>query len=198
MRLSTLVLVVATVGCGDDSSTVRMDSKTMGDGAIDAHVNPSCAFSPPAAPTAGTAELGAADPPDLNNFTPVADGDTFQSYLGPQGGYHLWIDVRVQDMDPGDGMDVLTRPQTKFHIYTQDGTRVNLEDCAYRLQYNDGGDGYLYLKVAWLNQVLPEVGSTFNDTPLRLRVEVLDRNGHYAVDARSVIALKPIPTPIGP
>jgi len=197
MRLYGL-LVLATVGCGDDLSPDRMDGMHADDAAIDARKNPSCAFAPPAAPTGGSAELGAADPPDLNNFTPVDDGDTFQSYSGPQGGYHLWIDVRIKDMDPGDGNDTFTRPQTKFNIYVQDGTRVNLEDCAYRLAYHDGGDGYLYLSVAWLNQVLPDVGVAINDTPLRLEVDVLDRNGLYAVDSRQVIALKPIPTPIGP
>jgi hypothetical protein len=169
-----------------------------GDASIpDARINPSCVFKPPPTPNGGQAELGNADPPELNNFTVIDNGYNYQSYAGPQAGYHLWIDVRIRGMDAGDAGDVYTRPQTKFNIY-KDGTRVNLEDCAYRLAYQDGGDGFMYLNVAWLNQVLPDVGSKFMDTPLHLKIEVLDRNGLYATDERDVIALMPIPTPIGP
>jgi hypothetical protein len=188
-------LVIAAIGCGKPSDTVQ-DAAT--DAKTDAPIPQSCLFTPPAAPTGGVIELGAVDPPELNNFTVVKENDPYQTYSGPQGGYHLWIDARISGIDLGDGTTVKSRPQTRFNIYLQDGTRIDLEDCAYRLAYHDGGDGKMYLSVGWLNQILNSVGPTIDHTPLRLKVEVLDRNGLYAIDERWVNALAPVPTPIGP
>lgn len=188
--------LVATAGCGKGNAVADAGDP---DARPDAVIPQSCKFMPPATPTGGgTVELGAVDPPDLNNFTTVKVNDLYQSYSGPQGGYHLWIDTRIQGIDLGDGSTVNSRPQTKFNIYTEDGKRINLEDCAYHLAYHDGGDGRSYLNVGWLNQILNSVGPTLDHTPLRLKVEVLDRNGVYAVDERIVTTLAPIPTPIGP
>jgi hypothetical protein len=186
--------IVATAACSGGAAA----HDAAGDGPADVTIPQSCVFTPPASPTGGVIELGAADPPDLNNFTVVKTNDPYQTYSGPQGGYHIWIDARIQGIDPGDGVDVKTRPQTKFNIYIQDGTRIDLEDCAYRLAYHDGGDGKMYLSVAWLNQILNNVAPSIDHTPLRLKVEVLDRNGLYAIDERWVNGLAPIPTPIGP
>jgi hypothetical protein len=192
------LVAIAAAGCGGGPAT--QDDGGGGDPDVrpDMPIPPSCVFTPPAAPTGGTIELGAVDPPELNNFTVVANNDPFQVYAGPQGGYHVWIDVRMQGMDPGDGVDVNTRPQTKFNVYTMDGARINLENCAYRLEYHDGGDGFRYLNIGWLNQILNVVAITIDMTPLKIRIEVLDRNGLYAIDERMVNALAPIPTPIGP
>lgn len=190
------LVLVATVGCGKNEATV--DAGEPQDARVDAPIPQSCLFTPPPSPTGGVVELGAVDPPDLNNFTTVKTDDLYQSYSGPQGGYHLWIDTRITGIDLGDGVTVNSRPQTKFNIYLQSGMRINLEDCAYHLAYHDGGDGKSYLSIGWLNQILNSVGGTLDRTPLRLKVEVLDRNGNYAVDERWVTALAPIPTPIGP
>jgi hypothetical protein len=188
---------VLAAGCGG-GPTPAIDGGSDPDMRPDMQIPPSCVFTPPPAPTGGTIELGAVDPPELNNFTQVSENGNFQVYAGPQGGYHVWIDVRIQGMDPGDGVDVNTRPQTRFSVFAMDGSRINLEDCAYRLEYSDGGDGFRYLSIGWLNQIQNAVALTIDMTPLRLLIEVLDRDGLYAIDERWVNALAPIPTPIGP
>src|SRR5258706_1746837 len=119
LRWCALALV-ATAGCGKSSATADAGEP---DARPDAPIPLSCLFMPPATPTGGVAELGNADPPNLNNFTVVKPSDTYQVYEGPQGGYHLWIDSRIQGIDLGDGSNIKTRPQTKFHIFTAAGKR---------------------------------------------------------------------------
>jgi len=184
-RRSAALVVLAMIGCGDHSGSATSDAS---DAAIDSSVS-SCAFDPPSTPTGGVVNLGTGE----NSFVPVTANENFPTYLGPQGAYYIWINVRIQGLDLGDGTDVMSRPQTKFSVFTPDGTRVNLETCGYRLPYQDGGDGYMYLSMSWLSMFLPTFGESIDNNPIQLQVEVLDRDGLYAIDQRSVIALAPTP-----
>lgn len=189
------LVVCFAFGCNSNEALPDAPA-TPDDARIDAY-KPSCAFNPPASPTGEMAELGASDPPELTNFRSLSENDHFQVYQGPQGGYHVWINVRHRNIDLGDG-SIPTRPQTKVSIFAQDGSRVNLEDCGYRFAYQAMSDNYAYLGEAWLTLLLTNFAATVDMTPLMLKIEVLDRNGKYAVDTRWVTALRPIPTPIGP
>jgi len=183
-------LLGLAAACGDHGTHNNMPGSDAGmpDAPPDAFVSP-CAFNPPPTPTGGTVEVGTGE----NMFTTITPGEDFQIYFGPQGAYYVWFNIRFQDMDPGDGSDVATRPQTKFSILAQDGSRVNIESCGYRLEYDAGSDGYTYLADSFLSELLPVEGMMINNTPLTMQVEVLDRTGKYAIDKRAVNALTPIP-----
>jgi hypothetical protein len=140
MRMYRSILAGACValafGCGDDTDT---DTDTIIPAPDAADPEPSAdAGSPEPLPDAGTTkscdgaamELGTG----LRSFRPVADGDTVYLYRGPQGGYMIYLSVRVRGLDPDD---VTLCYEEKL---TATGKRFG-EGCWKVMLTNDLGDG---------------------------------------------------------
>lgn len=51
-----------------------------------------------AAPTAATLQIGT---DEGSGYVALVDGGTIKAYMGPQGGFHVYLSVRATGIDPG-------------------------------------------------------------------------------------------------
>lgn len=138
----------------------------------------------------GEVEIGTG----YEGFEPLADDIAI--IAGPQGGFHLNLNARVRGLDLGDPGDLLDpeNPSTLFGIYTaQGGERLDVDACPVRVGYQAVGDqGVLprgvsvVFDVADVEELVP-----LYDEPVLVRVEVLDAQGRYAADERSIVVRAP-------
>jgi hypothetical protein len=132
----------------------------------------------------GEAELGTG----TVTFEPLADEQRLGLWTGIQGGYHFVVSSRIRMMAPGNPMDPVTTPSTRFKVFREDGTQIDKQNPAYRIAYDDTGDGWYTMPGGRVAQINNSEYPGIIGTRVRIRLEVRDENGVGATDERWVVA----------
>jgi hypothetical protein len=123
-------------------------------------------------------------------YTPLAEDDEMPVYAGPQGGHHFFVHARISGLSPGDReQPPETNPATWFTAYLEDGTDITQAPCVFPLAYELNADGEYQLPYPPILQIDSLQVPAIYNTRVRIKVEVMDGEGHYATDERWVIAV---------
>lgn len=200
MRSSRLLLLLAaslTGACGDDDGGG-------GDGGDDGTVSdastacvlpgdPNDCFPIDGSHPGGTIELGTG----FDGWRPMGLEERI-SY-GIQGGFHFDVHARISGLEPGDPDNSLDscNPRTRFRAFFEDGTHISPGgQCPLLLGYTqENGD---YVLAAGPLQLQFDTCLRSDDLfgrEFRIVVEVIDKEGRYAMDEQMVTALPPFAWP---
>ena len=97
-----------------------------------------------------------------------------------------------QQEDQGDPDEL---PYILFSARLEDGTRIAVSECASRLPFTVPLDDGYQLPGTRLLVIDGRYIETVQGQPIELSLEVLDRNGRYAVDQRRVVPVVLTPPP---
>jgi hypothetical protein len=120
-------------------------------------------------------------------FEPLVNEQELGLVAGPQGGYHFIVHARIRDMVPGDPNEPVTTPSTRFYVYTEAGEQIDMMTPAYRIAYDDTGDGWFALPGGRTCRVENASVPAIYGQRVRIRVVVRDEQGHTAQDERWVL-----------
>ena len=121
------------------------------------------------------------------DFTPITDGQTLQAELGPQGGHHLWIAVRMRNLKQAGSTTQVTG--------VQPGTNVAIPPTSFVFTFDPDEGGYC--KLFGLRYQLDNGGidyKQFLGKPLDVTLEVRDTLGE---SAKSTAHIMVAPTVLG-
>lgn len=121
------------------------------------------------------------------DFEPLAAEGELGLVAGPQGGFHFIVHARMHEMAPGDPDDAPSTPSTRFYAYREDGTQIDLRNPAYRIAYEDRGDGWFELPGGRILQIENEFEPGIYGQRVRIRVTIIDNQARYADDERWVV-----------
>jgi hypothetical protein len=121
------------------------------------------------------------------DFEPVEAEGELGLVAGPQGGFHFIVHARMQMMAPGNPDDAPSTPSTRFYAYREDGTQIDLRNPAYRIAYEDVGDGWYELPGGRILQIGNEYEPGIYGSRIRIRVTIIDNQARYADDERWVV-----------
>lgn len=128
-----------------------------------------------------------------NGFAPFVDGQDFEIQTGPAGGFYVPLTARIFDLNPSDSEPYgPTNPRTKFSLFAEDGSAIpsTYDRCPARSQYVEIG-GQLQLKYV-LPAIFPMAQAReYFETPIRIRVDVIDVEMKHAFDETWVFATTP-------
>lgn len=113
---------------------------------------------------------------------------TLQLKMGFQNAGFVFINSRIQGLDPGDPNNFLneSNPRTRFRATLFDGTIVG-GNCPSRVGYRTDGDGFGHWQDAQMLAFLPfDVEQRANNTNVLITLEVIDSAYHYAKDEKMV------------
>ncbi|MFW5925342.1 MAG: hypothetical protein ACOCV4_04195 [Myxococcota bacterium] len=110
-------------------------------------------------------------------FEPLMDGDTVELVLGGQGGYHIWVSLRTQELDPNGVQMTLTTEV----LSVADTESVTI----YTVDLDPTPEPGTHRLIGW-PAVLPEPGCA-DGRELAVQVELVDAEGRWATDERVVI-----------
>ena len=108
-----------------------------------------------------------------SDFTPITDGQTLTPQLGPQGGHHLWIAVRMKNLKQSGST-------TTVHA-VQPGTNVAIPPSAFIFTFDQDEGGYC--KLYGLRYQLDNGGIDYHQflgKPLDVSIDVMDTTGAHA------------------
>jgi hypothetical protein len=129
-------------------------------------------------------------------FEPLADGDPLIVVNGPQGGNHVLLHARVRNLEGGDPAERSTLPYTRFSLFRADGSQIAVASCGSQLAYSEPADDWLSLQYGRFVIVLQAAAAEIVDEEGRAVVEVVDCEGRYATDERTVrLVAEPEPEP---
>jgi hypothetical protein len=116
--------------------------------------------------------------------------------FGEQGGFHVLGRSRILGLDPGDPADLLkpTNPRTRLWAFLDDGKPAyGYGSCAIRQGYAPDAAGGFVLPNSFQIRFYECMAlmDLFNHQ-FRLRAEVIDSTGGYAVTEKTVTVLPPI------
>ncbi len=160
MRKVTVFILLAASACGPPDATADADT------------------------SGGEVELGTG----AVAFEPLAAEQRLGLWMGPQGGYHFVVHARIRMMTPGDPTEPVTTPSTRFLVFREDGRQVDKQNPAYRIAYDDTGDGWFTLPGGRIAQIENAEVPDIYEQRVRIRVEVRDEVGRTASDERWVVA----------
>ncbi len=109
-----------------------------------------------------------------NDYFPMGDGQTLQSQAGPQGGHHIWLAVRMQNLKQSSSTTTVTA--------TQPGTGVKVSPYSVVFTFLPGEGGFC--KLYGLRFQLDANGVNFPQflgKPLDVKVEIHDVLGEVGV-----------------
>ena len=104
------------------------------------------------------------------DYNPVTDGETIQAELGPQGGHHVWIAVRMHNLKQAGSTTKITG--------VQPGTSLTVPTTSYVFTYDQDEGGYC--KLYGLRFQLDAGGTDYQlflGKPLDVTVVVTDTTG---------------------
>jgi len=135
---------------------------------------------PDAGPPEAWVEIGTGDGVPFEAIAPESD---LVVNMGLQGGHHFFLHARIKGLNP-------VEPTTRFQVYDEAGTRVDIS-TAFQLTYDaEGGEVYVlpYGQVTQLRETeVPDIiGSR-----VRVTVGVTDNGGLQVTDERWVHAVAP-------
>ena len=138
----------------------------------------------PANPGAPTVIVGTGQ----TDYFPLSDGQTLQAQTGPQGGHHIWVALRMQNLKQSGSTTTVTATQPDT------GATVAPFSVVFTYQPDEGG----FCKLYGLRFQLDANGADLNQflgKPLDVKVEVHDTLGE---DGSSVahIAIDPTVLPL--
>lgn len=159
-----------------------------------------CGDDPPNGP--GIIEIGTG----ALDWEPLTEGQDLEIIAGPQGGYHFVINARIQNLLPGEpsSISALGNPQTRFAIYLEDGSRVDVMAQPYRLGYRRADEIWHELPSGRILQLEDDLIAEENLIPeiygqdVRLEVEIRDARGKEAISEAWVVAVESEETPDSP
>lgn len=137
-----------------------------------------------------TIELGTGD----LEFLSLRDGQDFECILGPQGGYHFLVAMRVDGVEPGNLEDRSdpSNPTTEFTA-SVGGVRIDSMDARYVQGLRPASGGFEMLNRLLILDI--DGCAEINGTEARVEVTVTDAGGVSVSDARM---LRIIPHPANP
>jgi hypothetical protein len=150
-----------------------------------------------APPAPATMEIGTDD----GGYLALANGGTIKAYMGPQGGFHVYLTVRATGIDPGQAGEAptscalsgdFTNPCVDFIVTDVDSGRVLDIFSPLRLPLTSE-NGYLDVVPARLVQLDIRSLDEVDGKRLRLAAKLTDRAG-LTVEASSedtVVAQRP-------
>ena len=109
-----------------------------------------------------------------NDYFALADGETLQAQAGPQGGHHIWLAVRMQNLKQSSTTTTVTA--------TQPGTGVKVWPYSVVFTFHPAEGGYC--KLYGLRFQLDANGVEFTQflgKPLDVKVEIKDVLGEVGV-----------------
>jgi hypothetical protein len=116
--------------------------------------------------------------------------------FGEQGGFHVLGRGRIQGLDPGDPADILkpTNPRTRLWAFLNTGNPAyGYGPCPYRQGYGpDGASGFVMPNSFEIRFYECMALRDLFGHPFRLRAEVIDSSGGYAVTEKTVTVLPPV------
>jgi hypothetical protein len=142
-------------------------------------------------------------------FEAFDDGGALYLEHGIQGGYHVFLNLRVEGINPGDPSSEepeVVNPQTRFAMYFDDGERIDLERCPLRralspLDANgyslEGGQSVVVQSLFVVNDACDNPRLVHNGEfvdEVRVVVEIMDCDGLHAYGE----ALARVPKPTDP
>jgi len=114
--------------------------------------------------------------------------DTLQLRTGSQSAGFLFVNARIQGLEPGDPSNFLneSNPRTRIQGKLVDGTIIG-GDCPSRIGYIPGSDGFDYWTAGQMLVFLPFTAEqTANNTNVIITIEVIDSAQHYAKAQKTV------------
>lgn len=158
--------VLALTGCGDPEG---------------AEASPP---GPCGAQGAPSVELGTG-PDDGNGYAPLSDGQAAPLLHGPQGGFHVWSNLRARGLCPD-------RLRTERVVTRLDDAQeiVTLRSQASLVPASDpelAADGWDEMSMSLPTFLCPNApGVAIADRPIRIDLRVIDTDGRTAADARVI------------
>lgn len=130
----------------------------------------------------------------VDGFVALADGDTIDVVLGPQGGFHVYGSMRVTGIDPGNPADLTAtnNPTTRFTVL-RDGARLDIDASRYTQGLESAGEHFEMIGRLVILDI--QTDDEVANAEVELTVEVTDVNGRAASDTRRLIA---VPSPDNP
>jgi hypothetical protein len=186
----SILLVVVAMGCHHTPSMVIGDGGPGGDAPVDGTHSGPC-WPMDATTPGGSVELGTG----FDTFEPMPDQIALE--YGPQGGFDIPARSRMTGMAPGDPSNVLDpkNPRTRIRSFFVDTGAPNTNGtCGGRFGYvadttpSGSYDMPYYVQVEWDTSLL--AADLFGKQFLVV-LEVIDGNGLYAIDQKTVTALPP-------
>lgn len=132
---------------------------------------------------------------DESTLAPIAEGSKAQIIHGPQGGYHIVVNLLATNIWPGtSGVPGATDdPTTTFHALRASGMEFTLmTDNTYiaHVAWENAGAGYLLReRQLRLDTAMP---ATLDGETLELRANLVDRDGRTASSSVHVVAQRPL------
>jgi len=114
----------------------------------------------------------------------VEDGQIILIH-GPQGGYHLPLNVRIFGMEPGDPSDFTSGPLTLFTVLDEGGNSLAYFPCAVTFPYVPSADavgGAFQLDRPQAMIIPNDMVPAIYGRRVLARVQVLDRDGRWGTD----------------
>jgi hypothetical protein len=114
-----------------------------------------------------------------NDYFPLGEGQTLQAQAGPQGGHHIWLAVRMQNLKQSSTTTTVTA--------TQPGTGVTVSPYSVVFTFHPGEGGFC--KLHGLRFQLDANGVEFTQflgKPLDVKVEIHDVLGETGVGTAHV------------
>jgi hypothetical protein len=129
------------------------------------------------------------------DYLPITDGETLTPELGPQGGHHVWIAVRMHNLQQAGSITTLSA--------VQPGTNAMVLSSSYVFSYDQDEGGYC--KLYGLRYQLDNGGVDYHQflgKPLDITVTVTDPTGtagtgvaHVNIDTQVLCPLTGMPCP---
>jgi hypothetical protein len=109
------------------------------------------------------------------DYAPAADGQTVQAELGPQGGHHIWIALRMKNLKQTGSTTTVTAVQPSTGLLAPSAAFV------FTFELDEGGFCKLYgLRYQLDGSDLRTEYKRYLGQPLDVTVEVVDRDGARA------------------
>jgi len=179
MRCFVIVAAAVLVGCGDEPPAAPPDAFVPGP----------CWPEDLERKPRGSAVLG------TGRETFQAMPDVLPLEYGTQDGFMLIANVRMTGFEPGNPKDILDprNPRTRIRAYFAD-TNVPLNysaHCPFRAAYVDvGGELQMVEAAAIVFETCWRSDRLFGQR-IRIELELLDRDGGYTTDVKTVTAAPP-------
>jgi hypothetical protein len=133
-----------------------------------------CGVPPPPAET--SVELGTGE----WQFEPLANGQNVALVWGPQGGYHVWLSVQTQGMEPAQvTLRIEYEPMDTPSVPVSSQVRVKLKTTGEE-QYLLGWPAQLLDPLLWVGHAV------------RFRVTLTDHRGVHGSDERTIKLQLPV------
>jgi hypothetical protein len=144
--------------------------------------DPGCWTEPAPDAPLGEVELGLGG----GTFTRVAERDPIELQTGTQGLHHFILRSRTRGMLAGEDGSTATM----FGAFDEDGQKIDILECPYQLPYEPSPDvdDFLLLREDIFLIIDEAYVPSIDGRSLLFRVEVIDADGRYARDERTLIA----------